>query len=257
MKKTIQLKLPVEIEKKIKISDPVYSFSELVRHIDLSKYLTVKERRTGRPRYDEETLLKIILFVFMKNGYASLRNIEKYCETDIRYMWLLGDNEPPSHTTIDNFMNNTLLGRIDEILADINAYIFAKEDVDLNHVYIDGTKMIANANKYSLVWKKSCVKNRLKIFAKVTDLIGEMNEIAALQSVKIETREEYAIEYLKQILKQFVTLCSLEPEKIVRGRGHHKSTEQRLYDKLSEYISRLKKYAEHIEICDEDRKQRG
>lgn len=249
----IQLKIPVEIEKKIKISDPVYSFSEVLRHIDLNKYLTVKERRTGRPRYDEETLLKIILFAFMENGYASLRNIEKYCETDIRYMWLLGDNEPPSYMTIDNFMNNTLLERIDEILADINAYIFAKENVDLNHVYIDGTKMIANANKYSWVWKKSCMKNRLKVFAKVTELIDKMNEIAALQGVKIEVREEYAIEYLEQILKQFVSLCGLEPEKIVRGRGHHKSTEQRLYDKLSEYISRLKKYAEHIKICGEDR----
>ncbi len=251
--KPIQLKLPVEIEKKIKISDPVYSFREVLSHIDLNKYLTVKERRTGRPRYDEETLLKIILFAFMENGYASLRNIEKYCETDIRYMWLLGDSEPPSHMTIDNFMNNTLLKRIDEIFADINAYIFAKENVDLNHVYIDGTKMIANANKYSWVWKKSCVKNRQKVFAKVTELIGEMNEIAALQGVKIEAREEYAIEYLEQILEQFVSLCGIEPEKIVRGRGHHKSTEQRLYDKLSEYISRLKKYAEHIEICGEDR----
>ncbi len=91
----IQLKLPVEIEKIIKISDPVYSFSEVLRHIDLNKYLRVEERRTGRPRYDEETLLKIILFAFMENGYATLSNVEKYHETDIRYMWLLGDNEPP------------------------------------------------------------------------------------------------------------------------------------------------------------------
>ncbi len=91
----IQLKLPVEIEKRIKISDPVYSFSEVICHIDLNKYLTVEERRTGRPRYDEETLLKIILFAFMENGYATLSNVEKYHETDIRYMWLSGDNEPP------------------------------------------------------------------------------------------------------------------------------------------------------------------
>ena len=28
------------------------------------------------------------------------------------------------------------------------------ENVDLNHVYIDGTKIEANANKYSWVWKK-------------------------------------------------------------------------------------------------------
>ena len=99
-----QLKLPVEIEKIIEISDPVYSYSEVMDHIDLNKYLTIEERRPGRPRYDQKTLLKIILFAFMENGYASVREIEKYCKTDIRYMWLLQDNPPPSHMTIDKFM---------------------------------------------------------------------------------------------------------------------------------------------------------
>ena len=65
-----QLKLPVEIEKIIEISDPVYSYSEVMDHIDLNKYLTIEERRSGRPRYDQKTLLKIILFAFMENGYA-------------------------------------------------------------------------------------------------------------------------------------------------------------------------------------------
>ena len=71
-----QLKLPVEIEKIIEISDPVYSYSEVMDHIDLNKYLTIEERRPGRPRYDQKTLLKIILFAFMENGYASVREIE-------------------------------------------------------------------------------------------------------------------------------------------------------------------------------------
>ena len=70
-----QLKLPVEIEKIIEISDPVYSYSEVMDHIDLNKYLTIEERRPGRPRYDQKTLLKIILFAFMENGYASVREI--------------------------------------------------------------------------------------------------------------------------------------------------------------------------------------
>lgn len=114
-----QLKLPVEIGKIIEISDPVYSFCEAIDHVDLNKYLPVEGRRVGRPRYDEETLLKIILFAFMENGYASVRNIEKYCKTDIRYMWRLQDNSAPSHMTIDNFMNENLCEHIDEIFADI------------------------------------------------------------------------------------------------------------------------------------------
>ena len=248
-----QLKFPIEIEKIIETTDPVYAFCEVMNHIDLSKYLTTEDRRTGRPRYEEETLLKVILFAFMENGYESLRKIEKLCKTDIRFMWLLQDNPPPSHSTIGNFMNNVLNRKIDEIFADINSYIFTVENVDLNHVYIDGTKIEANANKYSWVWKKSCEKNRLKVFARITELLGEMNEKISSFCVKFGIREEYAIEYLEQIQQQYVKLCGFDPETAIRGRGHHKTIEQRHYDKLSEYISRLKKYAEHIKICGDER----
>ncbi len=75
-----QLKFPIEIEKIIETTDPVYTFCEVIDHIDLNKYLTTEERRTGRPRYDEKTLLKVILFAFMENGYESLRKIEKQPE---------------------------------------------------------------------------------------------------------------------------------------------------------------------------------
>ena len=45
----IQLKLPVDLERIIKISDPVYAFNEVVSHIDLNQYFAPKERKTGRP----------------------------------------------------------------------------------------------------------------------------------------------------------------------------------------------------------------
>jgi len=51
-----QLKLPVDLERKIEIFDPVYTFCEVIDHIDLRKYLTEKDSRLGRKRYDEITL---------------------------------------------------------------------------------------------------------------------------------------------------------------------------------------------------------
>ena len=36
--KTYQLKMPLEISKIIEISDPVYTFSAVLNHIDLKKY---------------------------------------------------------------------------------------------------------------------------------------------------------------------------------------------------------------------------
>lgn len=85
----------------------------------------------------------------MENGYVSVRQIEKQRQTDIRFMELPDGSSAPSFMTIDNFMNKKLHITIDEILGDINRYIFAEAEVDLNHVYTDGIKISANTNKYS------------------------------------------------------------------------------------------------------------
>ena len=159
-----QLKLPLNIEKLIDISDPVYTFCEVMDHIDLSRYFVEKGYKTGRPRCDEQKLLKVILFAFMEQGYCSLREIQKSCRTDIRYMYLLDDMKAPSFATFGNLIRNELTSSIEQIFADINAYIFEKDHVDLEHAYIDGTKIEANANRYTWVWKKSCIKNRDKVF---------------------------------------------------------------------------------------------
>lgn len=93
----------------------------------------------------------------------------------------------------------------------------------------------------------------MKVFAKITELLSEINKRIAAFGVKFGVREEYAIEYLEQILKQYIQLCGFDPASAVRGRGHHKTPEQRYYDKLTSYIARLKKYAEHIKICGNER----
>ena len=143
-----QLKLPLEIEKLIDISDPVYTFCEVMDHIDLSGYFVEKGYKTGRSRCDEQKLLKVILFAFMENGVCSLRKIEKLCHNDIRYMYLLDEMKAPTFATFGNFIRNELTASIEQIFTDINTYIFTKDHVDLQHTYIDGTKIEANAIGY-------------------------------------------------------------------------------------------------------------
>ena len=172
---TRQMKLPLEIEKLIHISDPVYTFCEVVDHIDLTPYFVDdKDYRTGRPRCDAQKLLKVILFAFMEHGISSLREIEKLCRNDIRFLYLLDGMKAPSFATFGNFIRNELTVSVEKIFEDVNRYIFEKEQVDLEHTYIDGTKIEANANRYTWVWKKSCIKNRDKVFEKISDLIDRI-----------------------------------------------------------------------------------
>lgn len=249
-----QLKLPLEIEKIIEISDPVYSFCEIIDCIDLNSYFVKKGYKTGRPRYNRENLLKVILFSFMENGYLSLRGIEKACKTDIRYMYLLDDMTAPTFATIGNFIRGNLTNTIENIFVEINKVIFEKQKVDLEHVYIDGTKIEANANKYTWVWKKSCITNRDKVFCKVTELIEKINkEELMLLGIKFETRTEYAIEYLEEIVENYTKILNIDESKFVYGRGKRKTNIQRNYEKIKEYKDKLKEYAKHIEICGEKR----
>jgi len=250
---TRQLKLPLEIEKIIDIADPVYSFCDVMDHIDLTKYLVTEERRTGRPRCDAIKLLKVILFAFMENGISSLRDIEKLCKTDIRYMYLLDDMKAPSFATFGNFIRNELTDSIESIFTAVNAYIFEKEHVDLEHAYIDGTKLEANANKYTWVWKKSCIRNRDKVFAKVSELIDKINSELIYQGVCIEKREEYAVEYLDEVISVYQNITGIHPELFISGRGHRKTGEQRNYECLCNFRDRLKAYSRHIQICGESR----
>ena len=251
---TIQIKLPVDLGRKIEISDGVYSFQEVTEHIDPERYFVKEGNGKGRPRYARIILLKIILFAFMEYGNPSTRFIAKLCRTDIRFMWLLGDMRAPSHMTLENFMKNELAFSMEEIFAEITRYIFAADHVDTEHTYIDGTKIEANANKYTWVWKKSCITNRNNVFGRVTALLKTMNEeVFAGFGIYAEERQEYAIEYLEMILSEYKKCTGLDESAFVHGSGKRKSSWQKRYEELDEYIRRLKRYAEQINTCGETR----
>lgn len=250
----IQLKMPVDMERMIKISDAVYTFREIMAHIDLRKYFVSKEHKTGRPRYYRELLLKIVLFAFMEFGYCSVRKIQKLCETDIRFIWLLDEQKAPSHMTLSNFIKNELSMSIDEIFADINSYIFEQESVDLEHVYIDGTKLEANAQKYTWVWKKSCIKSRNNIFSKLNGYFEEMNKSVFFKyQTKVDFRDEYTVEYVEYVLDAFLDAVGMTTGQFVHGSGKRKSQEQKLYEAVAECLKKLKVYSQHIRICGEKR----
>ena len=136
-----QLKLPLDLEKIIDISDPVYTFCDVMDHIGLIPYFVEKGYKIGRPRCDSHKLLKVILVTFMEHGISSLRNLEKLCKNDIRYIFLFDDKKAPSFATFGNFICNELSISIEQIFNDINAYIFKSDSVDLNHTYIGETKI--------------------------------------------------------------------------------------------------------------------
>ena len=151
------------------------------------------------------------------------------------------------------FINQVLADSIEEIFQDINKKIFETEHVDLQHLYIDGSKFEANANKYSWVWKKATKKSRYRLFGKITTLFEEINEELSCTGMKLCINSEYAPEYLKEAAGQYAEVWQINEAMFVHGRGHRKTTQQRHYEKLKEYAAKMEEYVEKIKICGEDR----
>ena len=245
--------LPIFISDFLDICDPVLSFDKFMEEIDLSKYLkNIPIHDVGRIRYNPVNMLKTVLFGFMSQGYISLRELEDNCKVNMRFMYLM-DNERPSYRTFGYFINEILESSIEDIFNDINKAIFKKEHVDLNHIYIDGSKFEANANKYSWVWKKATEKSRYRLYDKISKLFDEINVGLSCFGIHIEINTEYVPDELHKIAQRYKEIYKINTETFVYGKGHRKSTEQKQYEKLLEYTSKLEEYIEKINICGPDR----
>ena len=245
--------LPLFLSDCLDLLDPVLTFDRLMGGIDLNKYLTdIPEYTTGRLRYNPVNMLKTVLFGFMTSGYCSLRELEDNCKVNIRFMYLM-DHQTPSYRTFGYFINEILQDKIENILNDINHAIFNDEHVDLQHLYIDGSKFEANANKYTLVWKKATEKFRYKLYEKITAEIEEINAEIAWSGVQITTNPEYVPDYLNEIVEQLVLLWELDTSTFVYGSRKRKSKEQRHYEHLTTFCQKLQEYIQKIEICGPNR----
>lgn len=231
------------------ICDPVLAFDEIMEEIGIERYLKPKRHNPlGRPGYSRVNMLKTILFSFMDTGYAGLRGIDDRCKVNLRYMYLM-EYETPSYHCFGDFINEELTDTIEDIFRAVMEYIREKEGVDMQHVYIDGSKFEANANKYTWVWRKGTERSRYRLYEKVTALLDEINETLAYSGLRIETNTEYTPEYLEELAARYASLYGIDEKTFVHGKGRHKTQEQRHYEKLAHFTEKLREYVEKLRIC--------
>ena len=130
----VQLMLPMDISKKINENDPVVSFAEAMKGMNLRSYVK-KEVHRGNQGYDPYMMLNIMLFAEMEGKHSDLREIEKLCKTDIRYMWL-SNEQTPSHMAFQRFEQRYLKKSIKGIFFEISAHIADLMGVDKSIQYL-------------------------------------------------------------------------------------------------------------------------
>lgn len=243
----LQLSLPIDLGIKIDSNDMVVSFQEAIEGVNLGKYLKKEERR-GRKGHDKVMLLKVLLFGYMENN-RNLRALEKACACDIRYMWL-SNEETPSFMAFERLIKDYLIKSIDEIYFDIVLKLVDIMDIDMSKIYIDGTKIEANANKYTFVYKKRIVNSRIKLYERITDSIISLN---MNYGYTYPHKKEYCAQEIGYIAQYLMEVMINNDIELVYGKGKRKTKIQCEYDLFMDYYAKLNEYEHWLHIIGDER----
>ena len=239
-----QLKLPLELETIIPKNDSVRLLSQFVEEMDLTDlYSTYDRINSLSPR----TLLKIVLYSYMNGDYSS-RSMELNCKRDINFMFLLEGHSAPDHATLARFRSIHFAPCSKRILAEVSNILFDLGEISGETIFIDGTKIETNANKYTFVWKKAVTKNRAKLLIKLADFVAECEQ---LYDIKIVYGNVVKIKHLKRLRKKLYALKNTGNITFVHGIGKRKTPLQKSIETLEEALSKLKEYTQKIHICGE------
>ncbi|TCQ02065.1 hypothetical protein EDD79_101938 [Serpentinicella alkaliphila] len=99
-------------------------------------------------------LFSVLVYSALRSVRAVDRIVE-LCARDIAYIWL-AQGERPQRDAFYDFINNKLSK---EIFKDLHHQFMRRLQkevfVSLEALFIDGTKIEANANRYTFVWRGS------------------------------------------------------------------------------------------------------
>lgn len=209
--------IPMNLEEMVGEDHLVRQIDEIINRIDTS-VLGEQYQGGGTSAYHPVMLLKVILYAYSQRIFSS-RRIAKGLRENIHFMWLSRMNQP-DYRTVNRFRSVILRETIEELFAQLVEELLDLGLVDFERYFVDGTKMEANANKYSFVWKKSTEKYKAKLQEKVKALLDEVDAVQEWEDEvygdrdlnEVEGGKEISSEDLQRVAEKLNEVLHKEPE---------------------------------------------
>lgn len=234
-----QLVLPLSLEGLIPEDDSVRLLSHILEGLNYTKLYKAYSSTGRKPAVEPKIMFKIMTYAYSQNIYSS-RKIEKACHRDINFRWLLAGASAPDYVTISRFRSHYLSDDvIEDLFYQLVMTLFEEGEVLFENAFIDGTKIEANANKYTFVWKKVVLKNEGKMLEKVEKLLAEIN----LTEIKdFSIARETALQNIKAVLTWLQLQKEMSGIEFVHGIGKKKSAIPKWMEQLEAFKERKKSY---------------
>jgi transposase len=235
--------LPPDISDLIPENHSVRVINKVIEQINITSLLK-GYKGGGASCYSPRTLLKVIIYCYIEGIYTT-RRIEKALRDNINLMWLSGMSTP-DHGTIHNFRSKYLKDSMEEIFASVVELLLELGFVKAENIFIDGTKIEANANRYSYIWKKNTERYQVQIREKVRGLMQEIDQLQKQEDIEYGAHnlEEIGGEMDSQKLEEVVEKIN----KNLKDETSSKPVKARIKKLKKEYLPKLKKYEHQQEL---------
>jgi transposase len=169
-----EMLLPPSIEELIPEKHIVRTVNKVIEKMNIEALINTY-KGGGRSSYAPLMLLKVLVYAYVMKIYTS-RRIAKALREDINFMWLSG-MQRPDFRTINNFRSGRLKGVIDQVFSSMIIFLTDNKYIKLEDYFVDGTKIEANANRYSYVWSKNTQRYKAMTKSKIKGLLKEIERI--------------------------------------------------------------------------------
>lgn len=166
--------LPTNLDEAIPPNHLVRVVNQYVEKMDLT-VLKGCYPGGGASSYHPKMMLKVVLYAYTQKIYSS-RRIAKALRESLPFMWLSGMNRP-DFRTINRFRGVVLQGVIATTFAALLKLLIEEGYVKLADYFVDGTKVEANANRYTAVWAKNQQRYEKKLAEQVEGLMVEIERL--------------------------------------------------------------------------------
>ena len=238
--------------------DPVYTLKKVMEEMNFSG-LTARYSTKGRKGYNPIMKFAVMTYANMR-GVKAVDQIVELCERDIAFIWL-SNGKRPQRDAFYGFINNKLSGEILDYLHYQFIRSLQREGlVTLESLFIDGTKIEANANRYIFVWCGS-------INYRLAGLLDKVNELYSRYNTLIPVLEKHK-ETFGKILEEVTAdsgysseqnLSYLEEEGIesyIKLQTHEKMKTRAYKNEIGRHynMEKVKEGDTHYYLCSDGRK---
>ena len=159
------------LEECVGLNDPVRAYDAFINALNLHELgIEINPHKVGNPEYDPQAMVKLLVYGY-SYGFRSSRKLERAVHHNLSFIWLLGGLTPDDKTICQFRKENR--SALKKILKQCVRLCIQLDLIDGNTLFVDGTKIRANASVKNTWTPEKCEAALQKIDQRIELILDE------------------------------------------------------------------------------------